>query len=40
VNELLTYGLMLGLLLVAYEQFVRMLRELKESAKTGTKVFV
>ena len=33
VNELLTYGAMLGLLMVPYERFVRILIELKKSAK-------
>jgi hypothetical protein len=40
VNKLLTYGLMLGLLTAAYVQFVGVLIELNESAKSETEVFV
>jgi hypothetical protein len=40
VKELLTYAIMLGLLMVAFVHFVRMLIELNKSAKSGTKVFV
>jgi len=40
VNRFLTHAMMLGLLMVAYVQFVRMLIELNKSAKSGTEVFV
>jgi predicted signal transduction protein with EAL and GGDEF domain len=41
VNELLIYAIMLGMLMVAYVQFVRMvMTELNKSAKSGTKIIV
>ena len=39
-NELLINAVMLDSLMVAYLQFMIMLKEIKENAKSGTKVFV